>query len=213
MSIKLLIADDHQLFRESLSGLFDPAVIEIVGQASSGQEAIELSRKLKPDVVLMDITMNGLNGIEATRVIKSELPMIKIIGLSIHNDKSFIKGMFEAGAIGYMLKNCSFAKLMESIFAAFNSTRYLSEEIADIVICDYISPDAKEFTKESLLTSREKDVLKMYANGLTTRKIAELLFISSKTVDSHKQNIYKKLEIKTPAEMVRYALKLKLISI
>lgn len=213
MRIKILLADDHQLFRAGLAGMFNQEPYEIVGQASNGKEVIEQARKLHPDVILMDISMDGINGIEATQILTKELPEVKVIGLSMHAEKNYIKDMLEAGACGYVLKNCSFPQLSTAIDAVMRGGKYLSEEITQTVISDYLAPVHQEPERENLLTEREVEVLKMYAEGMSTQKISVALFISAKTVGSHKQNIYKKLNIKSPAEMVKFALKKGLITI
>jgi two-component system, NarL family, response regulator NreC len=213
MAIKILIADDHQLFRESLTSLFDAELFEIVGHASSGQEAIEKARELQPDVVLMDISMNGMNGIEATQILKAEMPKVRVLGLSMHAQKSYVRGILEAGAYGYLLKNCNYHQLSEAIISVSKGNKFLSDEITDIVISDYLDKQHDENDHPPEITTREEEILKLYAEGKSTRQIANQLFISVKTVGSHKQNIFKKLAINSPAQMVKYALKKGLIKI
>ncbi len=207
MPTKLLLADDHQLFRESLANMFDKETIEVIGHAGNGHEAIEQARKLKPDIILMDISMNGMSGIEATTILRKELPATRIIGLSMHSDKRYIRGMLEAGASGYLLKSCSHGQLLNAINAVISGNKFLSDEITDIVISDYLSDDEESEKPHPKLTLREIEVLKLYAEGKTTKQIADKLFLSSKTVGTHKQNIQTKTNLKSTVDMVRYAIK------
>jgi two-component system, NarL family, response regulator NreC len=213
MPIKLLIVDDHQLFREGISALFDAELIELIGMASDGNEAVEMVKNLLPDIVLMDISMNGMDGIEATKIILSDETPTRIIGLSMHVDKNYIKEMLEAGASGYLLKNCSHKQLTEAIIAVHSGKMYLSDEITDIVVNDYLAKDTEPANPEFKLSERETEVLMLYADGNSTNEIAEKLFISNKTVATHKQNIIKKTDIKSVADMVKYALKNRLIEL
>jgi DNA-binding NarL/FixJ family response regulator len=207
MSIKILIADDHRLFRESLSSLFIDPTIEIVGLAENGKEAIEYSRTTKPDIILMDIGMNGMNGIEATAAIKRENPEIKILGLSMHTEVSFVKGILEAGASGYLIKNCSYGQLVEAIYAVNKGNKYLSEEITNIVLNDYLSNDTLPVNHLCGLTEREIEVFDLCVIGFSTREIAEKLFVSVKTVSTHKQHILKKLDLKSSSDLIKYGIK------
>lgn len=207
MAIKLLIVDDHRLFREGITTLFDHELIEIAGEAGNGIEAIDVAREIQPDIVLMDIGMDGMNGIEATRIIRNELPDAKVIGLSMHADKNYIKEMLEAGASGYILKNCTHGQLNEAILAVHKGNKYLSDEITDIVISEYLTAGENGAPKKPVLTQRETEILKLYAEGFSTHEIADKLFISVKTVGTHKQNIMKKVSLKSVADMVKYALK------
>jgi two-component system, NarL family, response regulator NreC len=213
MPIKLLIVDDHQLFREGISALFDAELIELIGMASDGNEAVEMVKNLLPDIVLMDISMNGMDGIEATKIILSDETPTRIIGLSMHADKNYIKEMLEAGASGYLLKNCSHKQLTEAIIAVHSGKMYLSDEITDIVVNDYLAKDTEPANPEFKLSERETEVLMLYADGNSTNEIAEKLFISNKTVATHKQNIIKKTGIKSVADMVKYALRNRLIEL
>lgn len=207
MTIRLLIVDDHQLFREGVSTLFDKSNIEIAGMAGNGNDAIALAKELTPDIILMDISMNGMSGIEATRIIREEVPQSKVIGLSMHVDKNYIKEMLEAGASGYLLKNCSHGQLNQAVMTVHSGKMYLSEEITDIVVNDYLAKQSEPAQPEFALTARETEVLILYAEGKSTHQIAEKLFISKKTVATHKQNIIKKTNINSVADMVKFAIK------
>lgn len=212
--IKVLIADDHQLFREGLVTLLtDSNQIEVVGQAENGSEAIDKAFKLKPDIIIMDIGMPTLNGIEATKIIKKNQSEVKIIALSMHAEKTYIKRMLEAGAKGYVQKNCAIQKLIEGIIAVNSGSIYLSESITEALVEDYL-----EYKKEDdqmrlieSLTSREMEILILVASGKSTGDIAEELYISVKTIGTHKHNILEKLQLKTTADLVKFALRHNLI--
>ncbi|MBU1370296.1 MAG: response regulator transcription factor [Bacteroidetes bacterium] len=213
--IKILIADDHQLFREGLVTLLtDSDQIEVVGQAENGIDAIDKADKLKPDIIIMDIGMPTLNGIEATKIIKKNQPEVKIIALSMHAEKSYIKQMLGAGAKGYVQKNCAIQKLIEGIHTVNSGNIYLSESITEALVEDYL-----EYKKEDdqmrlfeSLTSREMEILILVASGKSTGDIAEELFVSVKTIGTHKHNILEKLQLKTTADLVKFALRHNLIN-
>ena len=211
MSIKVLIADDHQLFREGLTNLLaDAADIEVIAQAENGQEVLEKVRFSKPDIVLMDIGMPLLNGIDTTIALRKEFPDIKTIALSMHDEKTYIKGMFEAGAWGYLLKNCAYDQLVDAIIQVYNGEKYLDTHATRVIIQDYLKNDSWGMTK---LTERESEVMKLLAEGRSIREISETLFISIKTVGSHKQNIFDKLEFENMAQLIKFALKNGIVSL
>lgn len=214
MAIKVLIADDHQLFREGLMNLISSAPdIEVIGEAKDGKEATEKVKTLNPDVVLIDIGMPLMNGIEATRIIKKQQPGIKVIAVSMHSDRQFVKGILEAGADGYLLKNCTYRQLIEAIKSVVEGKKYLSEDITEMVIQGYLDPADEVGGNKAELSERELEILKLYAEGKSTREISEKLFISVKTVGTHKQHIYEKLGLKSNADMVKYAIKEGLIQL
>lgn len=214
MKIKVIIADDHQLFREGLINLLRSATnIEVIAQAENGQDAIDKAKHYKPDVLLVDIAMPVLNGIEATRILKEEMPELKIIAVSMHTDKQYVRGMLEAGADGYLLKNCTYRQLTDAISSAYEGKKFLSEDITEIVINGYLNGSGEESDSYSQLSEREKEIFKLFAEGKSTREIGDELFISVKTVGTHKQNILEKLEIKTNSDIVKYALKKGLINL
>lgn len=214
MSIKILIADDHQLFREGLINLLSGnEEIEIVGQADDGKQVIEKTLKLHPDIVIMDIVMPLISGIEATGILSVEAPTVKVIGLTMHSENHFIKRMLEAGAFAYLFKNCTYDELIEAINTVYAGKKYLSEMITEVVIHDYIGKQKQPSSDDTKLSDREMEVLKMIAEGKTSREIADLLFISVKTVGTHKQHISEKLNLNTTADMVKYALKKGLVSL
>jgi len=214
MKIKVLIADDHQLFREGLVNLlFSAPDIEVIAQAENGQEAIDKAKHFNPDVVLIDIAMPKMNGIEATRELKKQMPYIKVVAVSMHSDKQYVKGILEAGADGYLLKNCTYRQLTEAIQSVYSGKKYLSEDITELVINGYLDPTKSDSDKHSSLSEREMEIFKLFAEGETTREISEKLFISVKTVGTHKQHILEKLDLKSNADMIKYALKKGLIQL
>jgi DNA-binding NarL/FixJ family response regulator len=208
MSIKIILADDHAIVRSGLARLLQQQEgMEIVGQADNGVSAVALTRQLLPDVVVMDIGMPDLNGIEATRQIVKESPRIRVIGLSMHSSKKYIREMFKAGASGYLLKNCSFEELTEAINVVVAGKTYISPSISTAVIGDYISGAVDDKSSVfAVLTEREREVLQLLAEGKTTKQIAERLHISSKTVEAHRLKIMHKLDIDNIAQLTKYAI-------
>jgi DNA-binding NarL/FixJ family response regulator len=209
MSTKVLIADDHQIMREGLRTMLEKEHdLKVVGEAENGRMTLRLARELIPDVIIMDVAMPDLNGIEATRQIIAELPSVKIIALSMHDDRRFVLNMLKAGAAGYMLKDCAFKDLAKAIRVVRANKTYLSDEIADIVVKDYLATAAPiESSAFQLLSPREREVLQLIAEGKTSPKIADLLHISVKTVETHRQQIMVKLKIKSIAELTKYAIR------
>lgn len=214
MKIKVLVADDHQLFREGLINLLQQDEgIEVISQAENGEEAAEKALHFKPDVLLIDIAMPVMNGIEATKLLKDRMPDLKIISVSMHSDKQYVKGMLEAGADGYLLKNCTHRQLTDAVHSVYAGKKFLSDDITELVISGYL--DSANFVDDSYaqLSEREREIFLLLAEGFSTREIGEKLFISVKTVGTHKQNILEKLELKTNSDVVKYALKQGLIQL
>jgi two-component system response regulator NreC len=207
--MKILLADDHKLMREGLRMLLEElGGVTIVGEADNGISAVRMARDLKPDLVLMDIAMPDLNGIEATRRIMAESPGVKVIALSMHADKRFVKGMFAAGAAGYVLKGSAFEEVASAIKTVTAGRIYVSPKITDQVLADYV----KQLTKpsagtESPLSGREREVLQMLAEGKSSRMIAEHLHVSVTTVDTHRKHIMDKLGFRSIAELTKYAVR------
>lgn len=209
MSIGILIAEDHAIVREGLRSLIekDP-YMEIVGEAEDGRTAVELVRELLPNVVIMDITMPNLNGVEATRQITSEFPQVKVIALSIHSNKRFVADMLGAGATGYVLKECLFDELVQAIKAVAAGDSYLSSRITGVVVEDYIKHLATvDKTPLSTLTGREREVLQLVSEGMSTKKIALALHVSTKTIEANRRQIMQKLDIHSVAELTKYAIR------
>jgi len=214
MPIKILIADDHQLFREGLANLLIKAQdIEILGQAEDGHDVVQKADLLKPDIILMDISMPGFNGVEATSILKKTHPEIKIIALSMHADNQYVKQILSQGAMGYLVKSCTYDQLIHAIKLVYTGKKYLSEEITETLIDDYLEVKKDTPVSDPDLTKREVQVLHLIAKGVPTREISEMLFISIKTVGSHKQKILEKLNLKTNADLIKYAIKKGMTSI
>jgi len=209
MTIKILLADDHKIVREGLRSLLEKhADIGVIAEAGNGRTAVELTRKLSPDVVVMDISMPDLNGIEATRQIISARPEVKVIALSMHSDKRFVVGMFQAGASGFLLKDCAFEELASAILAVRANQKYLSPRVAGVMIEDYLqSFPPEDDSASSVLTGREREVLQLLAEGWSTKKIASHLHVSVKTVETHRRQLMNKLDIHTIAELTKYAIR------
>jgi len=214
MTTKIILADDHKLMREGLRGLLErQADLEVVGEVDDGRSAVRLASELHPDVVIMDIGMPALNGIEATRQIKSELPQTKIIGLSMHVNQRMVVEMLRAGASGYVSKLSAFEELARAVEAVIRGERYLSPSITGFVVDELL--DAKGGSEPSVftkLTSREREVLQLIAEGKSSKEIASALHISVRTVDVHRKNLMDKLEIDSVADLTRYAIREGMVS-
>jgi len=209
MSIRILLADDHKIMREGLRSLLEKKPdIEVVAEAEDGRKAVQLARRLRPDVVIMDVSMPDMNGIEATRRVISESPGVKVIALSIHSDRRFVAEMFRAGASGYLLKDCAFDELEHAIHSVARNRVYLNSGIAGIVVEDYVSHLQKtESSAFSNLTAREREVLQLIAEGKTTKQIAHYLNVSVKTIETHRRQIMNKLSVHSIAELTKYAIR------
>jgi len=197
MSIRVFIADDHEIMREGMCALLRRRPdVEVVGQAADGRQAVRLVKELAPDVVIMDIGMPNLNGIEATRQMVAENPKLKVMALSTHSDGAIVAKMLRAGASGYMLKDSAFAELMTGIDAMARGNTYLCTKIARVIFSDYVNMLTNpKWSGGDGLTSREIEVLQLVAEGRTTKEIARILNVSVKTVDSHREHIMDKLGI------------------
>jgi len=209
MNIRVLIADDHQIVREGLCSMLEKEPgIKVVGEAEDGRKTLRLARELTPDVIIMDVAMPDLNGIEATRQILAEFPTIKVIALSMHDDRRFVLNMIKAGAKGYLLKDSAFKDLAKAIRVVVANRTYLSNEIADVVVKDYLATSTSEESSAfCLLSPREREVLQLIAEGKTTNQIAEHLHISVKTVETHRAQLMTKLKVKGVAELTKYAIR------
>jgi len=206
MSVKILIADDHKIMRDGLRNMLDKEPgMEVVAEAKNGREAVRLAEQLRPDILIMDISMDDLNGIDATRALKAKGLKTRIVALSMHADKRFVAGMFEAGAMAYLLKDCSYDELLQALRQVMAGRTYLCSMISGVVIRDYIQRMRKNET--SLLSPREKEILQLMAEGSTTKRIASQLQVSVKTVETHRQHIMDKLNIYSIAELTKYAIK------
>lgn len=209
MSQRILLADDHELFLKGLLSLLaSQPGLEVVGEAKNGREAYRLAKELKPDLVILDISMPGLNGIEATRQITEEIGS-KAICLSMYTETRFVTAALEAGASGYLVKDCELAELLRAIRAVLAGQTYLSPAIAGAIVDVFRN---KEVTVEkpsanTLLTDREREVLQLLAEGCSSREIAEQLCISPKTVHTHRKHLQEKLHITSIAGLTKYAVR------
>ena len=202
---RILLADDHQVVRRGF-GLILSAQPgwEIVGEAANGREAVELTERLQPDLVVMDVSMPELNGIEATRRIAEFAPRCRILALSMHRDAVYVREILRAGAHGYLLKDASDQDLVDAVRAVSNGQGYLSPAVSDAVLSDY----RKHVTDPiDLLTSREREVLQLIAEGKTNKEIAQDLYLSVYTVDSHRGRIMEKLNLHSAGELIRFAIR------
>lgn len=209
MEIKILLADDHKITRDGLKALLENQKnMIVIGEAETGRQAVRLALKLAPDVIVMDINMPELNGIEATRQILTDLPATKIIALSMYSDKRYVVGMLKAGVSGYLLKNCAFDELVSAISAVVANQNYMSQKIANTVMKDYANIlESNDTSPASQLTAREREVLQLIAEGLKTKDIATQIHVSVKTVETHRQQIMRKLNAKSVAELTKIALR------
>jgi two-component system response regulator NreC len=207
MNIRVLLADDHRILREGLVALLEKQPgFTVVGEAENGRTAVQLARELLPDVVVMDVCMPDLNGIEATRQIVTEVPGVKVIALSMHSHKHFVKGMLRAGASGYLLKYSASRELVQAIQLAMTDRVYLSPDITGMVVEDYTSP-APDTSAFAVLTPREQEVLQLFAEGKVPREIAASLNIGLKTVEAYRRQIMDKLGFKSFAHLIKYAIR------
>jgi DNA-binding NarL/FixJ family response regulator len=209
MSIRVLLVDDHKIIREGLRSLLNKTPdIEVVAEAENGRMARQLAREVMPDVIVMDISMPGLNGIEATRQILAAFPDIKVITLSMHPDNRLVVGMLDAGASGYVLKDCTFEELEKAIRTAMANQIYLSPRlIRDIVEYQVRNSSQTKSSPFSILTSKEREVLQLVVEGRNTKQIAWLLNVSTKTVEAHRNKIMTKLNIHSISGLTKYALR------
>jgi DNA-binding NarL/FixJ family response regulator len=209
MKIKIILADDHKIVREALKNLLaQDSAFDIVGEADNGWAAVELTRKLSPDLVIMDVGMPDLNGIEATRKILAQSPEVNVLALSMHSDKKFVTQMFKAGAKGYILKDCAFEELLRAIRTVLVNRIYISPGIAGVVIEDFIKqPSWAVPCAFTILTQREREVLQALAEGKSTKETAYFLNVSIKTIETHRQQIMNKLNIHSVAELTKYAIR------
>jgi len=209
MSIRVLLVDDHQMMRDGLRCILDlEGDLDVVGEAADGYEALEMVKSLQPDVIVMDVGMKGLNGIEATRQIKAENPRANVIGLSTHSDGPYVRSMLEAGASGYVIKDSAVDEMRRAIRAVAGGQHYLCPGIAKSVV----DPNLREPSEDgasaySLLGSRERQILQLLAEGHTSSEIGRQLHASTTTVDSHRRNIMRKLDVHSVAELTKFAIR------
>jgi len=207
MTLKIIVVDDHKIVRDGLCSLIEGLLgYTIVGQAQNGRQAIEEARRKKPDIIIMDVSMPEMNGIDATNLIIEEMPLCKIIVLSMHSDKRFITGALQAGASGFLLKECAFQELNQALDAVRGGQTYLSPKIAGTVVHDYRRRLLSE-EKEKNLTTKEREVLQLIAEGRSTKEIADKVFVSVKAIEGRRRRLMDKLQITTVAGLVKYAIR------
>jgi DNA-binding NarL/FixJ family response regulator len=209
MGVKILLADDHQIMRDGLRSLIEKQPgMEVVAEAENGRAAVKLTRKFRPDVIVMDINMPDLNGIDATRQIVAEFPGTKVVAFSMHSDHQFVAGALKAGVSGYLQKDSAFEELDRAIRTVVANQTYLSSQIAGGVVKDYVDKlVVKEAMSPAALTAREREVAQLYAEGHTTKQIADRLNLSVKTVETHRRHIMEKLNITSIAELTKFAIR------
>lgn len=202
--ITILITDDHKLIRESWAFILnDHPGFKVIGHTGTAEEAIEIARQLRPGIIIMDINLPGMNGIEATSIIRKYSPGSKIIGVSLHSQPAYARKILKAGASGYITKNSSSEELIRAIETVNNNKVYICDEIKNI-IAEQLTTVSHEKTGTASLSCREIEILRHIKNGLSSREIAQLLDISAKTVEVHRYNIMKKLNLKNVAALVNY---------
>lgn len=212
--LKILLVEDHVIVREGFRRVLEERGLEVAGEAADGREAIIMAGELTPDIVIMDISMPRLNGIETTRRIRKVSPGIKVIMLTIHDEETFVYKSFDAGADGYMVKENAMEDLLDAIDAVMRGEVYLSPNFSPKVLEAYrklSKSGSKNVDGFSRLTNREREILQLIAEGHTSKEIAAMLFISVKTVENHRANIMNKLDIHETAGLVRYAVKIGLV--
>jgi len=217
IKIKVVIAEDHTIVRKGLCALLQGEPdIEVVGEAENGREAIKVVESLSPDVVVMDIAMPGLNGLETTRQLKKRFPKLKILILTMHDNEEYIFETLRAGASGYLIKRSAPTDLIAAIQSVYRNESFLSPAISKKVIEGFVQSGANALKEEAdytQLTTREREVLQLIAEGNANREIARLLHISIKTVESHKAHIMEKLNLRNIAELTQYAIRKGLIQL
>jgi DNA-binding NarL/FixJ family response regulator len=204
--MRVFITDDHNMMRDGLRAVLEKSGITVCGEAGDGFEAIELAQTVQPQIVLMDITMPGLNGIDATRLLLSKCPEARVIGLSMSSDRRCVSAMFRAGAVGYLLKDSASAELLQAIRAVADGMTYVSPAIAATVVVDWMAPNTTG-SAEKPLSTREREVLQLLAEGNTSKDIAKRLGIAVPTIETHRRQIMGKLKLHSIAELTKFAIR------
>jgi DNA-binding NarL/FixJ family response regulator len=209
MSIKIILADDHKIMREGLRSLISQHKnMTVIAEAENGRQAVRLALELRPNIIIMDLSMPDLNGIDAISEISSSVPEVKSLALSMHSDKRFISRALKEGASGYILKDCAFKELNDAIKTVLSNQIYLSPQLTKIVIGDYVSHlSADDSSAVSALTLRERGVLQLLAEGNSVKEIAGKLNLSVKTIETHRSNLMVKLNAKSIAELTKIAIR------
>jgi two-component system response regulator NreC len=211
---RILICDDHTLFVEGIKAMLrnEPS-LEVVGEARDGLQAVQLVKQLQPDVILMDVSMPDMNGFDATRRVHQSDPTVKVLILTMHDDEELVARCLEAGAAGYIIKDAPASQLMYAIEMVQKGERYLSPVVLKKVVDGYVKNTNRPQTSYDRLSPREREVLKLLAEGLSVKEIATRFNLSVKTVDAHKTNLMKKLDVHDRAELIKYAIQKKLIAV
>ena len=214
MTIRLMLADDHRMLREGLRRSMSEQGFDIVGEAGDGDEAVRLAEKLEPDVVLMDVTMPGVDGVEATRQIKGTMPQIRVVMLTMHADQEVLAEAIRAGASGYLVKDCSTEEIASAVRLAVSGETALSPQIAASMLDEVRRLDSQSFgapEEERIISRREEEVLQLIADGCSTPEVAERLYISQKTVKNHLASIYQKLDARDRTQAVLQAVRMGIV--
>jgi two-component system response regulator NreC len=206
MAITVLLADDHTLFRQGIRVLIEQEDdMALIAEADNGRKAVRIARKVKPKIAILDITMKDLNGIEAARQICSENPAVRVIALSMHSDRRLVRGMLEAGASGYLLKDCTSEELIRCIRSVNSGNTYLSQAIVNLIAEDFAStPNAQPW---SSLSPRQIEVLQLIAEGKNTKEIADCLYVSTKTIETYRRQLMNKLNVNSIVDLVKFAVR------
>jgi DNA-binding NarL/FixJ family response regulator len=208
MSITVLLADDHQLMRQGLRSMLDGQQgLHVVGEADNGREAVRRASDLTPDLIIMDVTMPDLNGIDAARQIRSSNPSSRIIGLSMHPERQFVMQMLAAGANGYLLKDSPLDELLTAIEGVMRGDIFLSPKITHVLVKECVGGVTEPNAFCGTLSPREREVLQLVSEGKNSKEIGQMLHISSKTVEGHRRQIMEKLKLYSVAELTRYAIR------
>ncbi len=206
--IRVVLADDHRMMREGIRALLEREAIEVVGEAADGREAVRLATLLCPDVVVMDVSMPLLNGIEATRQIRRDCPGVQVLILTVHESKDYVARLLAAGASGYIIKRAAGDELVSAIYAVHHGEAFLHPSVAKVVVEDYVRRlrSGQGVGVQDVLTDREREILQLIAEGYTNREIADLLHVSIKTVQNHRSKIMDKLDLHDRGELIKYAI-------
>ena len=206
--MNILLADDHKMMRDGLRAVLEREGMAVVGEAGNGYEAVELTKRLRPDVVVMDIAMPKLNGVDATRRLVTDVPNVKVIALSMNSDRRYVVAMFEAGAMGYLLKNCASSELVQAVQAVVANLTYISPSVAASVVASNLAPRSAQSSSPSrALSPREREVLQLVAEGSSSKDIATRLGLAVPTGETHRRQIMDKLGLRTIAELTKYAVR------
>ena len=210
-SIRLLLADDHTMLRESLRRSMEAEGLQVVGEAGDGEEAVRLAEELSPDVVLMDVSMPVLDGVEATRLVRERTPSVQVVMLTMHADQDVIAKAIRAGAVGYLVKDCTTEEVVRAVRLAASGETALSTELAASMLVEMRTPPAPPQPEESVLSKREEEVLQLIAEGASTTEVASQLYISVKTVKNHLASIYEKLDARDRTQAVLQAVRMGIV--